>query len=102
MTRRTISTVHEPVSCAVCGRTLLRGEHPSAFLHAGHRRTVCELCTPRAMHDGWIREGADDVRAARRPRRARNGSGFLERLRPRREGDEPESAEELVAGEAML
>jgi len=95
MNRRTISTVHEPVACAVCGRTLLRGEHPSAFLHAGHRRTVCELCTPRAMHDGWIREGADDSRAVRRPRRARSGGGFLDRLRTRREDEENENAEDL-------
>lgn len=101
MNRRTISTVHEPVACAVCGRTLLRGEHPSAFLHAGHRRTVCELCTPRAMHDGWIREGADDARIVRRPRRARSGGGFLDRLRPRRE-DEESDAQELQDVEPVL
>jgi len=96
MSRRTISTVHEPITCAVCGRTLLRGEHPSAFLHAGHRRTVCELCTPRAMHDGWIREGADDARAVRRPgRRTRGGAGFFDRLRTRRE--EPHGDEEGYA-----
>jgi hypothetical protein len=102
MTRRTISTVHEPVSCAVCGRTLLRGEHPSAFLHAGHRRTVCELCTPRAVHDGWIREGADDARAVRRSRRVRTGGGFLDRLRVRREDEDVEELDdEVAAGEAV-
>ncbi len=99
MTRRTISTVHEPVACAVCGRTLLRGELPSAFLHAGHRRTVCELCTPRAVHDGWIREGADDAGAgASRPRRVRSGSNFLERLRARREEESSPELEPMADG----
>ena len=27
---------------------------------------VCELCTPRAAHEGWIREGLDDVGVRRR------------------------------------
>lgn len=100
MTRRTISTVHEPVACAMCGRTLLRGERPSAFLHAGHRRTVCDLCTSRAVHDGWIREGADDAGAsARRPRRVRGGSGFLDRLRVRREDEAAPLAGESVSPE---
>ena len=57
-------------SCDVCGRTLLRGEHAESFLAGGPRRMVCELCTPRAAHEGWIREGLDDARRAR-PRRAR-------------------------------
>jgi hypothetical protein len=95
MSRRTISTVHEPVACAVCGRTLLRGEHPNAFLHAGHRRTVCELCTGRAVHEGWIREGADDARAVRRSRRTRAGGGFFDRLRVRREEDELDDMDDL-------
>lgn len=102
MTRRTISTVHEPVACAVCGRTLLRGEEPRAFLHAGHRRTVCELCTARAVHDGWIREGADDARVARRPRRgARGGASLLDRLRARRD-EHPPSVEDELAVEALV
>ena len=49
---------------------------------------VCELCTPRAVHEGWIREGLDD---ATRPcaRRSRRRRSLLGRLRaPARRGDE--------------
>jgi hypothetical protein len=83
------------VSCDVCGRTLLRGEHADVFLHGGQRRMVCELCTPRAAHEGWIREGLDEARVRdstdRRPR------SLLGRLRNRLA--EPEPAEEPVDGE---
>ncbi len=61
VTRKSISTNGPVVACDVCGRTLLRGEHADVFLHGGVRRTVCELCTPRAAHEGWIREGLDDA-----------------------------------------
>jgi hypothetical protein len=49
---------HTYTPCDICGRTLLRGEHVEVFVHAGHRRSVCELCKPRAIHEGWKREGA--------------------------------------------
>jgi hypothetical protein len=49
---------HPYTPCDICGRTLLRGERSEVFVHAGHRRTVCELCKPRAIQDGWKREGA--------------------------------------------
>src|SRR6188472_2998875 len=72
-------------ACDVCGRTLLRGEHPEYFLAAGERRTVCDLCTSRAQHEGWIREaGADDL-ALRQTRHEGRGRSLLERLRARRE-----------------
>jgi hypothetical protein len=45
VTRKAITTSHAVVSCDVCGRTLLRGEHADVFLHGGQRRMVCELCT---------------------------------------------------------
>ena len=73
------------MACDVCGRTLLRGEHADVYLDGGARRSVCELCTSRALAEGWIREGTvpdyDD----------RNGGGerrrsLLGRLRARREG----------------
>ena len=48
----------EVTACAVCGRTLLRGEQAEIFLAGGERRQVCELCTARATHQGWIREAA--------------------------------------------
>ena len=86
VTRKTISTNGPVVACDVCGRTLLRGEHGDVFLHAGVRRMVCELCTARAAHEGWIREGLDDatVRAGAEQGRSR---GFFARLRSRRGHD---------------
>src|SRR4051794_26824277 len=42
---------------------------------------VCELCTPRAAHEGWIREGLDDVRV--RDRGDRRSRSLLGRLRNR-------------------
>lgn len=45
--------------CDVCGRTLLRGERAHAYIDGGARRSVCELCTSRAVNEGWIREGSE-------------------------------------------
>ncbi len=94
MTRKSISTSHTVVICAVCGRTLLRGEHAEVFISGGARRTVCELCIARAAHEGWMREGLDDVGVRR------NGGGrsrsLLGRLRQRREDP---SDDEVVVGE---
>ena len=70
------------MNCDVCGRTLLPGETPYVFLAAGEKRNVCELCTQRASHEGWIREGLDDatVRSGAHNGRSR---GLLSRLRGR-------------------
>ncbi len=70
--------------CDVCGRTLLRGEHAEVYIDGGARRSVCELCKSRALHEGWLREGTaptydEDAKASNR-----RGS-FLSRLRRRRE-----------------
>jgi hypothetical protein len=82
LTRKSITTNPAVVSCDVCGRTLLRGEHADVFLHGGSRRNVCDLCTGRAVHEGWIREGLDDVVARNRDGRSRRrGGSFLSRLR---------------------
>jgi hypothetical protein len=56
MAARTIVTFHPDVACDLCGRRLLRGERPDVFLGGGQRRMVCELCAPRATHEGWRRE----------------------------------------------
>src|SRR4051812_49049518 len=56
MAPRTIQPQDTVISCAVCGRTLLQGEQPEVYLVNGTRRHVCELCTVRANHQGWIRE----------------------------------------------
>ena len=81
---RDIRTNQQDISCDVCGRTLLRGERAEPFLAGGSRRQVCELCTARAQHEGWIREsGADEVtlRSSRHEGRTR----LVDRLRARRE-----------------
>jgi len=82
VTRKAITTSHVSVTCDVCGRTLLRGEHADVFLHGGARRMVCDLCTARAVNEGWIREGLDDA-AVRRSGSNRPRS-LLGRLRQRR------------------
>jgi hypothetical protein len=82
---RDIRTNQVDVSCDVCGRTLLRGESAEGFLAGGHRRQVCELCTARAVHEGWIRESGGDDLALRHPRTEGRGRGFIDRLRSRRD-----------------
>jgi hypothetical protein len=84
VTRKTISTNGPVVACDVCGRTLLRGEHGDVFLHGGVRRTVCDLCTPRAAHEGWIREGLDEATVRAGTERAKRSRSLLGRLRQRR------------------
>ena len=90
MTRKSIQTNGPVVSCDVCGRTLLRGEHADVFLHSGSRRMVCQLCTARAAHEGWIREGLDDATVRSNGDGRRRGS-FLARLRSRRADHTPPS-----------
>jgi hypothetical protein len=88
VTRKSISTNPPVVTCDVCGRTLLRGETSDVFLAGGSRRNVCDLCTGRAVHEGWIREGLDDV--VTRGRDGRRGRGsLLSRLRNRRPASDP-------------
>jgi hypothetical protein len=58
MSTRTIVTSQPDVACDVCERRLLRGEQPDTFLAAGEPRIVCELCAPRAAHQGWKRGSA--------------------------------------------
>lgn len=84
LSSREIKTNRGDVTCDVCGRTLLRGERIEPFLAGGARRMVCELCTARATHEGWIMEaGADELPT--RPPRPDRGRSLLGRLRQRRE-----------------
>jgi hypothetical protein len=88
VSRKQISTRHQAVSCDVCGRTLLRGEHAEQFLAGGSRRQVCELCTQRAAHEGWIREGLSTAGGVHARGRERRGS-LLRRLRRRDDAPAP-------------
>jgi hypothetical protein len=77
---RAIVTSQPDVACYVCGRRLLRGEHPEVFVADGEARTVCELCTPRAVRAGWPREHEAGVPIEPLTRR-RRGRGLMARLR---------------------
>jgi hypothetical protein len=84
MATRSIVTSHPEVACDVCGRRLLRGEQPDVFLSGGQRRMVCELCVPRAAHEGWLRE-AEEHSLTMRPSGPRRTRSLLGRLRQLRE-----------------
>jgi hypothetical protein len=78
--KKELKTDEEPVACDICGRTILKGERTEPFIAPGGRtRTVCELCIPRAEHEGWIRESAQNhLPAARaRPPQRRSLAGRL-------------------------
>jgi hypothetical protein len=81
---RDIRTNQTDIACDVCGRTLLRGEHAETFLAGGSRREVCDLCTARAQHEGWIRESGGDELELRHTRNDGRGS-LMDRFRARRE-----------------
>ena len=75
--KKELKTDEEARSCDICGRTILKGERTEPFLAPGGRRkTVCELCIPRADHEGWIRESAqNDIPATRvRPSQRRSSA----------------------------
>jgi len=94
---RDIHTNQSDLACDICGRTLLRGEHAETFLAGGARREVCDLCTARAQHEGWIRESGGDELELRHTRHDGRGRSFLDRLRSRRE-----RAREVQAEDAEL
>jgi len=81
---RDIKTNRTEAVCDVCGRTLLRGERAEPFLTGGQRRVVCELCTVRAAHEGWIREAGGDELSSSVPRPDGRGRSLIGRLRQRR------------------
>jgi hypothetical protein len=98
--RKELRPVHDAISCAVCGRTILKGERTEAYLApGGQRKLVCELCTPRADHEGWIRESAHGDMPAARPREQRRPLfGRLRRER-REEAASPQLQYEPTPGQ---
>ena len=102
---REIKTNQHDVVCDVCGRTLLRGERAESFLAGGSRRQVCELCTNRAINEGWIRESGGDDLGVRPSRTDGRGMSLIGRLRQRREqplADDEEAVDLDPALEAEL
>jgi hypothetical protein len=96
MMTRDIRTTDAFTACDVCGRTLLRGEKAEVYLNGGARRSVCELCKERAIHEGWVREGTvpayEDGGSSSERRRSLFG-----RLRSRRETPAPAQASPTLA-----
>ncbi len=83
-------------SCAVCARTLLRGERPSAYLNAdGATVVVCSVCKPRAEALGWTPEGAGKQLHRPAPSRRRGATALIRERLARRQTDA--SAEEPAA-----
>jgi hypothetical protein len=99
MATRTIVTSQPDVACDVCERRLLRGEQPDVFIAAGRRLTVCELCAPRATHEGWMRE-SDSAPVALPPTRGRRGRSLLDRFRQARTPAASEPGYEFLDGGA--
>ncbi len=103
MTAVQIKTTGSTESCAICERRLLSGERSDTFLHSGSREVVCELCVPRAVEMGWIREGSDAAPARGRIgwNRREGSRSLASRLLGRRPKEEPgllvpEEAEQLL------
>lgn len=68
-------------TCAVCGRTILRGERSFEYVDAeASAATVCPLCKPRAEALGWLPAEFASQMPAPEPRRRRGATALRERL----------------------
>ncbi len=96
--KKELKTDEEARACDICGRTILKGERTEAYLApGGRRRTVCELCKPRAEHEGWIRESAHgDIPLNTRTRPGNQRGSFVGRLRGMFDSDNADDAVEHV------
>jgi hypothetical protein len=73
--------VSEFDSCAVCGRTLLRGERATEYVDGdGEQALVCPLCKPRAEEAEWIPAALADTVSRHPAGRRRVGAGLRARL----------------------
>jgi hypothetical protein len=96
---KSITTSLPDVECHMCRRRLLRGEQPDVFVVGGRPRLVCELCAPRAAHEGWQRE-SEAPRLSPASPRAQVGRTLLDRLRSLREVNRPASRRPARRGSA--
>ncbi len=73
---------HDPFpNCAVCGRTILKGEQAHEYVNPqGQRLGVCVLCRSRAEASGWIPAELAGSGTYAPPSRARRGEAFRKRL----------------------
>jgi hypothetical protein len=102
--KKELRPFHDAVSCAVCGRTILKGERTETYLApGGHRHLVCELCFVRAEHAGWIRESAADALPTRasRPQERRPLLGRFRRPRDGEEVDGARRGDSVPVGDAV-
>jgi len=87
-----VTTTAEYHACAVCARTILRGERTADYVDAeGQPALVCPLCKGRAEASGWQPAAVAAQMPASPPRR--RGAALRERLsalRPAERDPEPE------------
>ena len=88
------------VSCDICGRTLLRGEHADSSWPAARGATLRAVHAAR-VHEGWIREGARRRRACARARTTARSRSLLGAPAPAPRADAPGAArDDAAAGRA--
>jgi hypothetical protein len=76
-------------TCAVCGRTILKGERVHSFVSVEGKHEVCTLCADRAAEAGWLpadQDGAEEKLRAKGERKP----GLFGRLFARPEQPEVE------------
>lgn len=70
------------VTCEICERSLLAGEHPLRFSPDGREWvSVCPLCKEQALQRGWFREGGPSLPVSVEDDRPRGILGGLFRRR---------------------
>jgi hypothetical protein len=76
-----VAATAEYQACAVCARTILRGERTADYVDTeGHQALVCPLCKARAEAEGWLPAAVAAQIPAPLPRRRRGAAALRERL----------------------